>query len=97
MVTKNDCNSISNITKHNLGPAFNKLLSLLCDLEAAHKWVNKTRGFAKVSVDCPAQLTLWVRDGRGWSSPPVVKDISKFQGVWWAWWIALQPSWCPKE
>jgi hypothetical protein len=25
------------ITKYNLGPAFNKLLGLLCDLKAAHK------------------------------------------------------------
>jgi hypothetical protein len=35
---------LSNITKHNLRPALNKLLNLLCDLEAAYNLVNKTRG-----------------------------------------------------
>jgi hypothetical protein len=51
---------IVEITKVNLGPSYNKLLSLLCKLEAAHKWSNKTRGFPKVNIEPPAQLTHWV-------------------------------------
>lgn len=88
---------IVEITKVNLSTSYNKLLSLLCKLEAAHKWSNKTCGFPKVNVKHPAQLTHWVQDGRGHGSPLVITNVPLYKKAWWAWWLVIQPSWCVLE
>jgi hypothetical protein len=85
------------ITKVHLGPDFSEVVDRLCLLEASYGWINKTRGFPKVAVDRPAQLSMWVRDGRRRSTSPVVMDIPCFETAWWAWWLSLQPDWHPTQ
>ncbi|KZP10388.1 hypothetical protein FIBSPDRAFT_758443 [Athelia psychrophila] len=76
-----------------LGPEFSRSLGMLCVLEAAYNFVNKTRGFA--AKGRPAQLDAWVRSGRGskGKAPPHVSSASTFAVAWWEWWLALQPEW----
>lgn len=73
-----------------LGDKYLRVLSLLCSLESAYNFVNKTRGFS--TTNRPAELGKWVRDGRGRGPPPVVTNPVQFGEKWWAWWVSLQPK-----
>jgi hypothetical protein len=84
---------LEEITKCNLNNAYTNTVSLLCDLERAYTFINKTRGFPKVKTECPAQLSHWICDGCGRGSPPIILDVPKFAKVWRDWWSALQPTW----
>ncbi|KIM81007.1 hypothetical protein PILCRDRAFT_9053 [Piloderma croceum F 1598] len=83
---------LNEISKVDLSPSYNKLLTLLCKLEMSYKWINKTRGFPKITVERPAQLTHWVQDGRRGGTLPLVSNIPLYCKTWWMWWIALQPE-----
>jgi hypothetical protein len=84
---------LEEITKCDLNDAYTNMVSLLCDLERAYTFVNKTRGFPKVKMERPAQLSHWIHDGRGRGSLPIILDVPKFTKVWRDWWSALQPTW----
>lgn len=82
---------LAEIAKISLGAKYNTLLGLLCQLERAYQFHNKTRGYPKNRR--PQLLNDWVTDGRGRSSTPVVSNVAVFAERWWVWWSTLQPSW----
>lgn len=75
-----------------LGDSFRRLLNLLIRLEVCNGFKNGKRGFLKAGR--PAQLTVWIVDGRGRSgASTLVTDTISFGKTWRAWWISLQPKW----
>ncbi|KAJ6447641.1 hypothetical protein C8R47DRAFT_999749, partial [Mycena vitilis] len=53
----------------------------------------------------PAQLSAWVRAGRGVRPPgplgngvgPAIQSLAVYDAEWWRWWASFQPNWRTKD
>ncbi|KZP04965.1 hypothetical protein FIBSPDRAFT_673419, partial [Athelia psychrophila] len=67
------------------------------------KWIELERqlGFPKgraqmlSNVNRPAQIGIWLHNGRPWDDMPVISPgvAEDYSTSWWLWWKSLQPSW----
>ncbi|KAJ7744432.1 hypothetical protein DFH07DRAFT_703628, partial [Mycena maculata] len=87
------------VSRCNLGSAFNALLKLFIELEQQYGWV-KTGGKGLGTTNRPPQVTAWISAGRGSRGGsmanaigPTMPALAVFDATWWQWWSGLQPSW----
>lgn len=47
------------------------------------------------NVNRPAQIGIWLHNGRPWDDMPVISPgvAEDYSTSWWLWWKSLQPSW----
>jgi len=44
-------------------------------------------------MDRPTEVAAWLKNGRKYSIPPRIEDLSEYRLSWQCWWYRLQPKW----
>ncbi|KAJ7064500.1 hypothetical protein C8F01DRAFT_983181 [Mycena amicta] len=88
------CDVYGELTGQNLGGAYNDGLEAFLALEATYEY---EKGGGKLpALHRPVQVHNWIRNRRV-ARPAYcgIPDTAKFSEEYWAWWMAMQPSWRP--
>ncbi|KAJ7816803.1 hypothetical protein B0H13DRAFT_2380168 [Mycena leptocephala] len=84
-------NVFGQISGEDVGALYEEVLDAFVKLEKSNEF-RQAGGLPKAPR--PAQVTDWIRDGRGRSvAVRPIDDLAKFEREWKGWWTALQPSW----
>ncbi|KAJ7178674.1 hypothetical protein C8R43DRAFT_872285, partial [Mycena crocata] len=86
------------VTKQNLGPHFNALLTAWTRIESACKFDNTGPGIPS-HPKRPAQVGRWITGARGKRKTKGlhVTNTDEYVVGWHIWWDSMQPKWRTKE
>ncbi|KAJ7104604.1 hypothetical protein C8R44DRAFT_640076 [Mycena epipterygia] len=81
------------VAREDLGVAYSEVLRAFIEMERQKGFVKGT-GKLVSSQERPAQVSEWVRDGRGRTKAMLaVTNVAAFEKTWWGWWLGMQPEW----